>query len=216
MDTKSIPPIPPGKRIFDLLLIALLSPILIALLILTGLLVAAFIGMPVLFRQERAGYKGQIFTIYKFRTMSDARDKHGNLLPDEKRLSTFGKFLRASSLDELPELYNVLRGEMSLIGPRPLLVAYLPRYTPEQNRRHYTLPGITGWAQVNGRNNLSWEIKFELDVWYVDHWSVWLDIQILFKTIYKVIKRDGINQPGNATAQEFLGTQADEKESHTS
>lgn len=216
MDTKSIPPIPPGKRIFDLLLIALLSPILIALLILTGLLVAAFIGMPVLFRQERAGYKGQIFTIYKFRTMSDARDKHGNLLPDEKRLSTFGKFLRASSLDELPELYNVLRGEMSLIGPRPLLVAYLPRYTPEQNRRHHTLPGITGWAQVNGRNNLSWEIKFELDVWYVDHWSVWLDIQILFKTIYKVIKRDGINQPGNATAQEFLGTQADEKESHTS
>jgi lipopolysaccharide/colanic/teichoic acid biosynthesis glycosyltransferase len=216
VDTKSIPPIPPGKRIFDLLLIALLSPILIALLILTGLLVAAFIGMPVLFRQERAGYKGQIFTIYKFRTMSDARDKHGNLLPDEKRLSTFGKFLRASSLDELPELYNVLRGEMSLIGPRPLLVAYLPRYTPEQNRRHYTLPGITGWAQVNGRNNLSWEIKFELDVWYVDHWSVWLDIQILFKTIYKVIKRDGINQPGNATAQEFLGTQADEKESRTS
>ena len=214
METRSVPPIPPGKRIFDLFLIVLLSPILIALLILTTLLVAAFIGMPVLFQQQRAGYKGQIFTLYKFRTMSDARDNHGNLLPDEKRLSAFGKFLRASSLDELPELYNVLRGEMSIIGPRPLLVAYLPRYTPEQNRRHHTLPGITGWAQVNGRNNLSWEIKFELDVWYVDNWSVWLDIQILFKTIYKVIKRDGINQPGNATAQEFLGTQADEGEQH--
>jgi len=216
VETRAIPPIPAGKRIFDLFLIVILSPILIMLLLLTALLVAAFIGIPVLFRQERAGYKGQVFTIYKFRTMSNARDKHGNLLPDEKRLSAFGKFLRASSLDELPELYNVLRGEMSLIGPRPLLVSYLPRYTPQQNRRHHTLPGITGWAQVNGRNNLSWEIKFELDVWYVDHWSIWLDLQILFKTVYKVIKRDGINQPGNATAQEFMGTQVNEGESHTS
>jgi len=216
VETRAIPPIPAGKRIFDLFLIVILSPILIMLLLLTALLVAAFIGIPVLFRQERAGYKGQVFTIYKFRTMSNARDKHGNLLPDEKRLSAFGKFLRASSLDELPELYNVLRGEMSLIGPRPLLVSYLPRYTPQQNRRHHTLPGITGWAQVNGRNNLSWEIKFELDVWYVDHWSIWLDLQILFNTVYKVIKRDGINQPGNATAQEFMGTQVNEGESHTS
>ena len=184
------------------------SAILLPLLGLTTLLVAVVLGRPVIFRQERAGYQGKPFTLYKFRSMSNAHDQHGNLLPDEKRLTLFGKFLRASSLDELPELINVLKGEMSLIGPRPLLVSYLPRYNAEQIRRHNMLPGITGWAQVNGRNNVSWEIKFELDVWYVDHWSIWLDIAILFRTVWKVISREGINQPGNATAEEFTGSPA--------
>lgn len=138
--------------------------------------------------------------------MTLERDAEGNLLPDEDRLTLFGEFLRASSVDELPQLYNILRGEMSLIGPRPLLLRYLDRYTPEQARRHDVLPGLTGWAQVNGRNNVSWEFKFELDVWYVDHWSMWLDIQILLKTFWKVITRVDINQEGNATTQEFMGT----------
>ena len=206
MNDRVPPPIPPIKRIFDYALILLFSPLLVPLLAVTALVVAVNLGRPVIFKQERAGYGGKPFTLYKFRSMSDARDRHGNLLPDEKRLTGFGKFLRASSLDELPELLNVLKGEMSLIGPRPLLVSYLPRYNAEQARRHDVLPGITGWAQVNGRNNVSWEIKFELDVWYVDHWSVWLDLVILFKTVAKVVTREGINQPGNATAEEFLGT----------
>jgi lipopolysaccharide/colanic/teichoic acid biosynthesis glycosyltransferase len=198
--------IPVAKRIFDLFLMLLFSPILVPITALTALLVTVFHGWPVIFSQERAGYKGRPFTLYKFRTMSNARDRQGNLLPDEKRLTTFGKFLRASSLDELPELWNVLKGQMSLIGPRPLLVSYLPRYNQEQARRHNVLPGITGWAQVNGRNNVSWEIKFELDVWYVDHWSVWLDILVLLRTVIKVVTREGINMPGNATAQEFMGS----------
>jgi len=198
--------IPFAKRIFDLVLMLVLAPVLIPVLILIALLVAVFLGRPVIFKQERAGYKGKPFTLYKFRSMTDGRDKRGNLLPDEDRLTKFGKFLRASSLDELPELWNVLRGEMSIVGPRPLLVAYLTRYNPEQARRHDVLPGITGWAQVNGRNNVSWEIKFELDVWYVDHWSVWLDIETLFLTLVKVFTREGINMPGNATATEFMGT----------
>ncbi len=202
-----IPPSPPPtKRLFDLLLTLpgaiLISPILL----LTALLVRIFHGSPVIFKHQRPGYRGQPFTLYKFRTMTDARDPRGILLPDEKRLTSLGKFLRASSLDELPELFNVLRGDMSLIGPRPLLMQYLDRYTPEQARRHDALPGITGWAQINGRNNLSWEIKFELDVWYVDHWSLWLDIKILALTLWKVLKREGINEPGNATAREFMGT----------
>jgi sugar transferase EpsL len=198
--------IPLAKRIFDILLMLVLSPVLVPVLLLITVIVAVFLGAPVIFTQERAGYKGRPFTLYKFRSMTNARDRHGNLLPDEKRLTAFGRFLRASSLDELPELWNVLRGEMSIIGPRPLLVSYLPRYNPEQARRHDVLPGITGWAQVNGRNNVSWEIKFALDVWYVDHWSVWLDLSILFKTVVKVFTREGINMPGNATAQEFMGT----------
>ncbi|HNB54517.1 MAG TPA: sugar transferase [Anaerolineales bacterium] len=202
-----IPPgIPPTKRIFDLLLtipgLILVSPILL----ITAIFVRIFHGSPVIFRHKRPGYRGQPFTLYKFRTMSNARDPRGNLLPDEKRLTPFGKFLRATSLDELPELFNVLKGEMSLIGPRPLLMQYLDRYTPEQARRHEALPGITGWAQINGRNNLSWEAKFELDVWYVDHWSVGLDLKILALTLWKVIKREGISEPGNATAREFMGT----------
>ena len=208
---KFFPPgIPKSKRIFDLALVIpgliLISP----LLALTALLVRLFHGAPVLFSQARPGYKGKPFRVYKFRTMTNETDAQGELLSDEDRLTLFGKFLRASSIDELPELYNVLRGEMSLIGPRPLLVQYLDRYTPEQARRMDVLPGITGWAQVNGRNNVSWEIKFELDVWYVDHWSLWLDIHILFKTFGKVVTREGINQPGNATAQEFMGTQVDQ------
>ncbi|GAB4580291.1 MAG: sugar transferase [Anaerolineales bacterium] len=204
-----IPPgVPPAKRLFDLLLtipgLVLVSP----LLLLTALLVRIFHGSPVIFQHKRPGYRGQPFTLYKFRTMSNARDPRGNLLPDEQRLTPFGKFLRATSLDELPELFNVLKGEMSLIGPRPLLMQYLDRYTPEQARRHEVLPGITGWAQINGRNNLSWEVKFELDVWYVDHWSLWLDVKILAWTFWKVLKREGINEPGNATAREFMGTKS--------
>jgi lipopolysaccharide/colanic/teichoic acid biosynthesis glycosyltransferase len=210
MTTTTHPRIPLIKRIFDYLLIVIFSPLLLLVLALTALIVAIRLGRPVIFRQERAGYKGKPFTIYKFRSMSNARDKQGNLLSDEKRLTRFGKFLRASSLDELPELWNVLKGEMSVIGPRPLLVSYLERYNEEQSRRHDVLPGITGWAQVNGRNNVSWEIKFELDVWYVDNWSVWLDTLILFKTVAKVIIREGINQPGNATAKEFMGAPKEE------
>jgi lipopolysaccharide/colanic/teichoic acid biosynthesis glycosyltransferase len=204
---------PPGilvsKRLFDLALtlpgVIVISP----LLALTALLVRIFHGSPILFSQIRPGYKGKPFRVYKFRSMTNETDAQGKLLPDEDRMTLFGKFLRASSIDELPELYNVLRGEMSLIGPRPLLMQYIDRYTPEQARRMDVLPGMTGWAQVNGRNNVSWEIKFELDVWYVDHWSMWLDIQILFKTFGKVITREGISQPGNATAQEFMGTEVE-------
>jgi sugar transferase EpsL len=203
------PGIPKRKRIFDLALIALCSPVLVPLLLLTALLVRSMHGKPVVFAQERAGYQGQVFTIYKFRSMTDAQGPDGELLPDARRLTAFGKFLRASSLDEFPELWNVLRGEMSLVGPRPLLVHYLPRYTPEQNRRHDVLPGISGWAQVNGRNNVSWEIKFELDVWYVDHWCLCLDTRILLMTVGKVFTREGISQPGNVTATEFMGTDAE-------
>jgi len=200
------PGVPISKRILDYLLVLVLSPVLLPLLGLTALFVAIFLGRPVIFAQDRAGYHGKPFTLYKFRSMTDARDRDGNLMPDEKRLNLFGKILRATSLDELPELLNVLKGEMSLIGPRPLLISYLPRYTAEQARRHEVLPGITGWAQINGRNNVSWEVKFKLDLWYVDHWSPWLDLSILLKTAWKVINREGINQPGNATAQEFTGS----------
>jgi sugar transferase EpsL len=197
----------PFKRIFDILA-ALLGIILLApLLLLIALLVRVFHGAPVLFGQTRPGYKGTLFRIYKFRTMTDARAADGSLLPDAERLTPLGRFLRASSLDELPELFNILRGEMSLVGPRPLLVQYLERYSPEQMRRHDVLPGITGWAQVNGRNVLTWEEKFALDVWYVDNWSFWLDIKILFLTVWKVFKREGISQPGHATAEEFMGNQ---------
>jgi sugar transferase EpsL len=198
---------PPFKRIFDILA-ALLGIILLSpLLLLIALLVRVFHGAPVLFGQTRPGYKGTLFRIYKFRTMIDARAADGSLLPDAERLTPLGRFLRASSLDELPELFNILRGEMSLVGPRPLLVQYLERYSPEQMRRHDVLPGITGWAQVNGRNVLTWEEKFALDVWYVDNWSFWLDIKILFLTVWKVFKREGISQPGHATAEEFMGNQ---------
>lgn len=196
----------PFKRIFDILAalfgLVLLSP----LLLLLALLVRIFHGAPVLFGQTRPGYRGTLFRIYKFRTMTDARAADGSLLPDAERLTPLGRFLRASSLDELPELLNILRGEMSLVGPRPLLVQYLERYSPEQMRRHDVLPGITGWAQVNGRNALTWDEKFALDVWYVDNRSFWLDIKIILMTVWKVFKREGISQPGHATAEEFMGS----------
>lgn len=195
-----------GKRLFDLLLATLALIILLPLLVLLALLVRLRLGTPVFFKQQRPGLNGKPFILYKFRTMVDKRDKHGHLLPDGERLTAFGRFLRSTSLDELPELLNVLRGEMSLVGPRPLLMQYLQRYTPQQARRHTVRPGITGWAQVNGRNALSWEEKFALDIWYVDHMSFKLDIKILLLTLWSVLRRKGINQSGQATMSEFLGT----------
>jgi sugar transferase EpsL len=195
-----------GKRALDL---ALTIPALIVLspvLLLIALSVRLTLGAPILFRQMRPGLYGKPFTLYKFRTMTDARDAQGNLLPDAARLTPFGRFLRATSLDELPELWNVLKGDMSLVGPRPLLMQYLDRYTPEQARRHEVRPGITGWAQVNGRNALTWEQKFALDVWYVDHLSFGLDLKIIALTLWKILKREGISQPGQATMGEFLGS----------
>ncbi len=196
---------PISKRILDLVLtipgLLILSPILV---IITILVVVTY-GAPVLFRQKRPGYLGKPFWVYKFRTMTDARDGANNLLPDGQRITRLGRFLRSSSLDELPELFNVLRGEMSLVGPRPLLLQYLERYSPEQARRHDVLPGITGWAQIHGRNALTWDEKFKLDVWYVDHWSIGLDIRILLLSVVKVIRQEGINQPGQDTAEEFMG-----------
>jgi sugar transferase EpsL len=179
-----------------------------------ALLVRLNLGSPVLFRQVRPGFLGRPFVNLKFRTMRDAMDAQGHPLPDTVRLTKLGKFLRSLSLDELPELINVLRGEMSLVGPRPLLMQYLERYTPEQARRQHVLPGITGWAQINGRNALTWEEKFRLDVWYVEHWSLWLDVRILALTPWKALKREGINQPGHATAEEFLGNQSPENLPH--
>lgn len=199
------PGAPLGKRLFDLLAAILGLLVISPILLLVAILVRVYHGRPVLFGQKRPGLHGQPFRIFKFRTMTEARAADGSLLPDEQRLSPLGRFLRASSLDELPELFNVLRGEMSIVGPRPLLMQYLERYSPEQSRRHDVLPGITGWAQINGRNALTWEDKFRLDVWYVDHWSFWLDIKILFLTVWKVVKREGISQPGHATAEEFMG-----------
>lgn len=200
------------KRLFDILVSGLVLLVLSPLIILISLCVLIYHGKPILFHQIRPGYGGKPFKIYKFRTMTDKRDNTGVLLPDAERLTRLGKFLRATSLDELPEFYNVLRGEMSLVGPRPLLLQYLDRYTPEQARRHAVLPGITGWAQVNGRNTLTWEDKFRLDVWYVDHWSFSLDVRILFLTLWKALMREGINQPGQATAEEFMGTKSNQSE----
>ena len=175
-------------------------------LIATAAAVRATMGSPVLFRQRRPGLGGHPFEVFKFRTMSSARGPGGELLPDDQRLTRLGRLMRAWSLDELPQLLNVLRGDMSLVGPRPLLMQYLDRYTPEQARRHEVLPGITGWAQVNGRNALSWEDKFRLDVWYVDHWSLALDTRILALTAMRVIRREGIAQQGHATMPEFMGS----------
>lgn len=197
------------KRLFDFTVAALALLLLSPLLGLLALLVRLKLGSPVLFRQQRPGLHGKPFTLSKFRTMTDKRDAQGNLLPDAERLTNFGKFLRASSLDELPELWNVLKGEMSLVGPRPLLMQYLPLYTPEQARRHVVRPGITGWAQVNGRNALTWEEKFALDVWYVDNHTFWLDLKIILLTLRKIVKRDGINQPGAATMEEFRGQESE-------
>jgi lipopolysaccharide/colanic/teichoic acid biosynthesis glycosyltransferase len=193
------------KRIFDLSLSTLALMLLSPLIIIISILVRIFLGGPVLFCQTRPGLHGKPFKMYKFRSMLSAKDDKGNDLPDNLRLTTFGKILRASSLDELPELFNVLRGEMSLVGPRPLLTEYMPLYSANQLRRHDVLPGITGWAQVNGRNTLSWHDKFEYDVWYVDNHSLLLDIKILYLTVKKVIARDGINGNGEATTSKFKG-----------
>ncbi len=199
------------KRIIDIagasLGLVLTAPLLLAI----ALLVRVNLGKPILFRQRRPGLHGKPFVMLKFRTMSDERDANGELLPDEKRLTPFGKWLRSTSLDELPELLNVLKGDMSLVGPRPLLMEYLDRYSPEQARRHEVKPGITGWAQVNGRNSLGWEERFKLDVWYVDHWNVWLDMKILLMTLWKVLKREGISAEGAATMPLFTGNSDREK-----
>ena len=199
------PGLPVSKRIFDLVTTSLGLILLSPFILLTALGVGIFLGTPVLFRQQRPGYRGQPFYIYKFRTMTEASDSTGNLLPDAKRLTRLGRFLRALSLDELPELFNILRGEMSVVGPRPLLMEYLERYSAEQMRRHDVYPGLTGWAQVNGRNAITWQDKFRYDVWYVDNWSFWLDIKIILLTLWKVIKREGISQPGQATTEYFMG-----------
>lgn len=200
------------KRLLDLLASAIGLLLLAVPLALLAWQVRRKLGSPVLFTQVRPGLHGKPFRMVKFRTMTDARDASGALLPDAQRLTPFGRFLRASSLDELPELWNVLRGEMSLVGPRPLLMQYLPLYSPEQARRHEVRPGITGWAQVNGRNAISWADKFALDVWYVDHRSLWLDVRILWLTVRKVLVRDGISAAGEATMPAFTGTMPVQRE----
>jgi lipopolysaccharide/colanic/teichoic acid biosynthesis glycosyltransferase len=199
--------IPLSKRGFDLILstfgLIILSPVLLVI----SLFILIFQGLPVLFIQQRPGYQAKPFSIYKFRTMTDDSSPDGNLLPEQQRITRLGKILRATSLDEILELINVFRGEMSIVGPRPLLMQYLSRYSVEQARRHDVLPGITGWAQINGRNAITWEEKFTLDVWYVDNWSFWLDIKILLQTLWKVLLREGIDEPGHISAGEFMGSQ---------
>ena len=191
------------KRGFDISAVTLSAPLWLPLMLILALLVRIKLGSSVFFRQKRPGYQEAIFELIKFRTMTDDRDINGDLLPDAVRLTPFGRWLRSTSLDELPELLNVLKGEMSLVGPRPLLVKYLSRYNPQQRRRHDVRPGLTGWVQVKGRNALNWEQKFEFDIWYVDHQSFWLDLQILFRTVWQVASRQGISSPGDATMPEF-------------
>jgi lipopolysaccharide/colanic/teichoic acid biosynthesis glycosyltransferase len=196
------------KRMMDLLVSGLALLVLALPLLVLAAVVRARLGSPVLFRQVRPGLHGHPFEMIKFRTMTDERGPDGALLPDALRLTRFGRFLRSTSLDELPELLNVLRGEMSLVGPRPLLMEYLPLYTTEQARRHEVRPGITGWAQVNGRNALSWEDRFKLDVWYVDHRTLWLDLRILWLTVRKVLAREGISAKGEVTMSKFTGSRS--------
>jgi len=195
------------KRIVDVLVSLLALVLLSPVIVIVAWKIRKNLGSPVLFRQVRPGKGGKAFAMVKFRTMRDATDEDGNPLPDEERLTPFGNFLRSASLDELPELWNVIKGDMSLVGPRPLLMEYLPLYSKEQYRRHEVRPGVTGWAQVNGRNALSWEEKFKLDVWYVENHSFWLDIKILFLTVKKVLIRDGISAEGEATMSKFTGAE---------
>lgn len=194
------------KRILDIIFSLLAIIILSPLLAVTAVLVKTKLGSPVLFKQERPGKDEKIFTLMKFRTMTDERDENGELLPDEVRLTKFGKFLRSTSIDELPELFNILKGDMSVIGPRPLLVEYIPRYNEHQHRRHEVRPGLSGWAQVNGRNSISWEEKFDLDVEYVDNYSFAMDVKILFMTVLNVLKKEGISSETSATMEVFMGT----------
>lgn len=204
--------VPFSKRAFDLVLTVPGTLLLLPVMLIVAILVRIKLGSPVIFAQKRPGLNCRIFTLYKFRTMNDARDDQGKPLPDAERLTRLGRFLRSASLDELPELFNILAGQMSLVGPRPLLISYLDRYTPEQLRRQNVFPGLTGWAQVNGRNAISWEEKFKLDVWYVDHWSLALDLKILWMTFSKVFNREAISAPGQATVGEFLGSAANNKD----
>lgn len=194
------------KRLFDVVLAGAASVALMPVIAAVALVSRVTMGTPVLFRQVRPGKYGRPFTLLKFRTMADVRDANGVPLPDDERMIKVGRVIRATSLDELPQLWNVLRGDMSLVGPRPLLMQYLTRYTPEQARRHEVLPGVTGWAQVNGRNALNWDEKLALDVWYVDHWSLWLDAQIMLKTLWGVVTRKGISNGQHATMPEFVGS----------
>ena len=194
------------KRILDIISSLLAIIILSPLLAVTAVLVKTKLGSPVLFKQERPGKDEKIFTLMKFRTMTDERDENGELLPDEVRLTEFGKFLRSTSIDELPELLNILKGDMSVIGPRPLLVEYIPRYNEHQHRRHEVRPGLSGWAQVNGRNTVSWEDKFDMDVHYVDNYSFAMDVKILFMTVLNVFKKEGISSETSATMEVFMGT----------
>jgi len=202
----AIPPLVLVKALVDRLVAILALVVLSPLLVPLALLVRINLGRPIFFRQQRPGLRGRPFNILKFRTMTDDRDAQGNLLPDAQRLTPFGRWLRSTSLDELPELINIARGDMSIVGPRPLLMRYLPLYTPEQSRRHLVKPGLTGWAQINGRNAISWEEKFRLDTWYVDHWSLWLDLKIILLTVIKVVRREGISEQNQATMSEFTGS----------
>lgn len=199
-----------AKRLTDIFLSAFALLILGPLIAAIALTIRLSIGRPILFQQRRPGYKGKPFILLKFRTMNAAQDAQGSLLPDAERLTGLGKILRQHSLDELPQLWNVFRGDMSLVGPRPLLMQYMDRYTPDQARRHDVKPGLTGWAQINGRNDLTWHEKFALDLWYVEHWSLSLDARIVFRTLWQVVKREGISQQRHATMSEFLGSERGE------
>jgi sugar transferase EpsL len=203
--------VPICKRIFDLVVSLAALVIFSPILLLISTLILAIEGFPIFFYQDRPGLGGKIFKICKFRTMKDEHGHSDTKLPDGERITGLGRFLRRTSLDELPEFFNILKGEMSLVGPRPLLVQYLERYSPEQARRHEVLPGLTGWAQVNGRNAITWDEKFRLDVWYVEHWSFWLDIRIILMTIWKVITGEGLSQPGRATMDEYMGNKQEKK-----
>ncbi|MCX2827575.1 sugar transferase [Bacillus pseudomycoides] len=194
------------KRLFDLFVSLSLLVFLLPFIIIVAVLVRIKLGSPIIFKQQRPGLHGASFSLYKFRSMTDEKDSNGNLLPDDVRFTKFGGFLRKCSLDELPQLFNVIKGDLSLVGPRPLLMEYLELYTEEQSRRHMVRPGITGWAQVNGRNAISWEEKFDFDVWYVDNRTFWLDMKILLLTAKKVFKSEGINQVGHVTVEKFNGT----------
>lgn len=193
------------KRAIDVALSFLAIIVLSPVMFIVAILVRIKLGTPVIFKQERPGLHGNIFTLYKFRTMTDAKDQNGRLFPDEDRMTDFGRRLRSASLDELPEFFNILKGDMAFVGPRPLLVKYLSRYSQRQKRRHEVMPGLTGYAQINGRNSLSWEERFEMDIWYVDHINFILDVKILFKTVSIVLKKDGINSETSATMEEFKG-----------